>query len=163
MRSTDSNISAIVKQFSEPLYWHIRRLVVSHEDAEDILQDCFVKAFRKLWQLRDEKSLKPWLYRIASNEVNSFYKRRMRTEELSSELLERLEESEYINLEDAAGVSLQKAILGLSPQQRLVFCLKYYEDMDYEQISYVTGSRPETLKVVWHNARKKVENFLKES
>jgi len=155
------NIDGIVREFSEPLYRYIRRQVVCHEDAEDILQDTFVKAFRKLWQLRDRSSLKPWLYRIATNEVNRFFSSKKMEDTLEEVLLEKLEASEYVNLEDVAGRKLQEALLRLSPLQRTVFNLRYYDEMDYNQMAQVTGSKPETLKVVWHNARKKVEEYLK--
>lgn len=149
-----------MRDYSEPLYRHIRRLVVSHEDAEDILQETFIKAFRKLWQLRDSSALKPWLYRIATNEVNRFFASRKMTEGLEAALLERLEASEYVNMEDVEGRRLQQALLKLSPLQRTVFSLRYYDDMDYKDMAVVTGSKPETLKVVWHNAKKKIEDSL---
>ena len=161
MRISAGNIDGIVREYSEPLYRYIRRLVICHEDAEDILQETFIKAFRKLWQLRDSSSLRPWLYRIATNEVNKFFSSRKMEAGLEEALLERLEASEYVNLQDIAGRRLQEAVIRLSPLQRTVFNLRYYDEMNYDQISQVTGSKPETLKVVWHNARKKVEEYLK--
>lgn len=163
MKSDDKTFNEIVQRYGEPLYWHIRRLVLSHDDAQDVLQETFVKAFRHLWQLRDQSSLRPWLYRIATNEVNRFLGRRRDNVPISEELESMLQEGEYINLNDIAGIKLQKAIALLPGLQRTVFCLKYYDDLDYKEISYITGSKPETLKVSWHIARKKVEQYLNEN
>lgn len=160
MKNDEKTFATIVKDWYEPIYWHIRRLVVSHDDAEDIAQETFIKAYRHLWQLRDPDALKPWLYRIATNEINRHFGKKHESVELSEELVSRLEESAHVNFDDAAGVRLQKAILTLPPQQRTVFCLKYYDDMSYEEMSYVTGTRPETLKVHWHLAKKKIENLI---
>ena len=152
--------SLIVQEYSQPLYWHIRRLVVSHDDAEDILQETLVKAYRHLWTLQNPSSLRAWLYRIATNEANRFLSRRVKSEEMSEVLVGKLFASEYVNYEMDAEVKLQKAILSLPAQQRTVFCLKYYDEMDYDEISKITGSKPETLKVSYHYAKEKVKKFL---
>lgn len=162
MRVDEHSFSSIVREYSRPLYWHIRRLVVSHDDTEDILQDTFVKAYRHLWTLRNPAALRPWLYRIATNEANRFLSKRIKPEDMSDVLAEKLAVSEYVDYTMEAEVRLQKAILSLSPQQRTVFCLKYYDDMDYDEISKVTGSRPETLKVNYHYAKEKVKKFLED-
>lgn len=162
MKAAPHNFSSIVKEYSQPLYWHIRRLVVSHDDAEDILQETFVKAYRHLWTLRNPSALKPWLYRIATNEANRFLSRNNRSEEISQALIDKLYASEYVNYTMDAEMKLQKAILSMSPSQRTVFCLKYYDDMDYDEIAEITHSRPETLKVTYHYAKEKVKKFLEE-
>lgn len=162
MRVDPHSFSTIVQKYSQPLYWHIRRMVVNHDDAEDILQDTFVKAYRHIWTLRNSDSLKPWLYRIATNEANRFLSKKVNSEEMSAMLSEKLLASEYVDYTREAEIKLQKAILRLSPQQRTVFCLKYYDDMDYDEISKVTGSKKETLKVNYHYAKEKVKKFLED-
>lgn len=160
MKADQHTFSSIVREYSKPLYWHIRRLVVSHDDAEDILQETFVKAYRKLWTLRNSASLRPWLYRIATNEANRFLSRNVKLEEMPQVLADRLYASEYVNYTMDAEVKLQKALLSMSPAQRTVFCLKYYDDMDYDEISKITGVRVETLRVSYHYAKEKVKEFL---
>lgn len=160
MKADQHTFSSIVREYSKPLYWHIRRLVVSHDDAEDILQETFVKAYRKLWTLRNSASLRPWLYRIATNETNRFLSRNVKLEEMPQVLADRLYASEYVNYTMDAEVKLQKALLSMSPAQRTVFCLKYYDDMDYDEISKITGVRVETLRVSYHYAKEKVKEFL---
>lgn len=163
MKTDAKTFAAILDKYQEPLYWHIRRLVVSHEDAQDILQETLIKIYAKLWQLRDESALKPWLYRIATNEVNRFFKKNrsvLQTEGLSEEVADRLMEGEYVNYDELEGIKLQKAMMTLSPQQRTVFSLRYYDELDYEQISYITGSTVATLKVSYHNAKEKIKDYL---
>lgn len=162
MSSYDSIFTAMVNTYTEQLYWHIRRLVVSHEDAQDVLQETFMKAYRKLWTLRDRSAARAWLYRIATNEAMRQLGRRKEQEQLSAELMERIADERYINLEDIAGIRLQKAIARLSPMQRTVFCLKYFDDMDYEEISYITGTKTDALKANWHLAKKNVEQYIKQ-
>ena len=155
--------AAIVQEYSEPLYWHIRRLVVSHEDAQDILQETFVKAYRNIWKLRDREALKCWMYRIATNEAMRFLGKRKNDEQLSEELADKLSASDYVDYTREAEVKLQKAILTLPQQQRAVFCLKYYDEMDYGQIADVLGGKPETHKVNYHYAKEKVKRYLEEN
>lgn len=163
MKSDDKTFSCIVHEYSQPLYWHIRRMVVDHDDAQDVLQNTFVKAFRFLWTLRDEGALKPWLYRIATNEANRFLSRKTDRNALTDTLIQTLESSSYVDYTREAEIKLQKALLGLSPQQRTVFCLRYYDEMEYDEISKVTGSKVETLKVAYHYAREKVKKYLEEN
>ncbi len=160
MRSDDRTFAAIVSTYTEPLYWHIRRLVVSHEDAQDVLQDTFIKAFRHLWTLRDESSLRPWLYKIATNESYKCLKKRHDTSSLSVELESQLMSSEHVNFTNNAEIKLQKALIQMTPQQKTVFCLRYYDEMDYQQISEITGHKESVLRVAYHNAREKIKNFI---
>lgn len=162
MKYDQHTFSSIVKEYSQPLYWHIRRLVVSHDDAEDVLQETFVKAYRHLWTLRNTSALRPWLYRIATNEANRFLSGSCRLEQMSQKLTDKLYASEYVNYTMDAEVKLQKAILSMTPAQRTVFCLKYYDDMDYEEISKITGTSQEALRVSYHYAKEKVKKFLEQ-
>lgn len=163
MSSERNTFETIVHKYSQPLYWYIRRIVVSHEDAQDILQETFIKAYRHLWQLRSGDRLKAWLYRIATNEAGRFLARNRSTEQLSALLEEKLAAPQHIDNADEAEIKLQKALLKLSPQQKTVFCLRYYDEMDYGQIAKITGSKIETLKVSYHYAKEKIKKYLEES
>ena len=155
---------AVLKQYERPIYWHIRRMVVNHEDAQDVMQETFIRVYQGLGNLRKKEMLKVWLYRIATNEcirhLNKMKERAM--SELSEEdvLLNRLTASEHVDWEDVEGVRLQKAILQLSQQERTVFNMRYYDEMSYEEISQVTGTTVSTLKVAFHHAKEKIKKEL---
>jgi len=156
---------AIVKQYSEPLYWHIRRLVVSHEDAQDVLQDTLSSVFLHLWQVRDPAKTKAWLYTVATNKANRMLRRKareLRCEDITDHLCDIMEGSSYVDYEKAAAIDLQKAVLKLPKAQQLVFNLKFFDGMEYEEISKITGSSVETLRVNYHIAKKKVTQFIYE-
>ncbi|MBP5375043.1 MAG: sigma-70 family RNA polymerase sigma factor [Bacteroidaceae bacterium] len=154
----------VLKQYERPIYWHIRRMVVSHEDAQDVMQETFIRVYQGLNKLRKKELLKVWVYRIATNEcLRHLTKVRERTmAELSEDdlLVRRLEASEHVDWEDVEGVRLQKAILRLSQQERTVFNMRYYDEMSYEEISQVTGSTVATLKVAFHHAKEKIKQEL---
>lgn len=158
------DFNALVKQYQEPLYWHIRRLVVNHEDARDILQDTLLQAWRSVASLRDERALKAWLYKIATNgcyrHLNRNRERPLSTEELSEVLLGRLESVSYVDYEDGAGVKFQQALLTLSEQQRTVFTLRYYDEMSYDEIAEVVGSSAASLRVSYHQACNRIRTYL---
>jgi len=156
---------SLVKQYSEPLYWHIRRLVVSHEDAQDILQDTFSSIFLHLWQLKDPSKTKAWLYAIATNKANRFLRKRARQlkcEDINEHLADKLSDSEYVNYEKAASVDLHRAILSLPKTQQLVFNLRFFDELEYEEISKITGSSIDSLRVNYHLAKKKVIQYINE-
>lgn len=160
---TDQLFSNLVSELSEPLYWHLRRLVVCHEDAQDLLQDTFESACLHLWQLRDPSKAKAWLYAVATNKARRFLRRKARmlhTEDLSEYLSHELCASPYVNYEKAAVINLHKAILSLPPVQQLVFNLRYFDEMDYEQISQITGTSVDSLRVNWHLAKNKVKKYI---
>ena len=162
MRSDPNTFSEIVRTYQKTLYWYIRRLVVVHEDAEDILQETFAKAYRHLWTLRDEGALKGWLLRIATNEVNRYFRRKPATlplEDYREALLSQTADEESCDVRAAAD-RLPAALAELGPVQRQVFCLKYYEDLDYRQISRITGIREESLRVSYHYAKEKIKKEI---
>lgn len=164
MKSSD-RYEEIVRQYSEPLYWHIRRIVVCHEDAQDILQDTLSSMFMNLWQLREQDKTKSWLYTIATNKSLRFLKkksRELRVEDISEHLCDILAESSYVDYKKAAAIDLHKAILKLPKTQQLVFNLRFFDEMDYEQISKITGSSVDTLRVNYHIAKTKVTKYLHE-
>lgn len=156
----------IVAQYSEQLYWQIRRMVLSHEDANDLLQNTFVKAWMNIDYFRAEAKLSTWLYRIALNETLTFLnkERAMATVSLDDSdalALQKLESDPYFS-GDKVQLLLQKALRSLPEKQRIVFNLKYYQEMKYEDMSDLLGTSVGALKASYHHAVKKIEKFLEE-
>src|SRR5690554_34133 len=156
----------LVAAYSERLYWQIRKMVLSHDDANDILQDVFVKAWTNLENFRGDAKLSTWLYRIAINESITFLNKKRNQSNISideddSFLINTLESDTYFD-GDEAQLLLQKALLTLPEKQRLVFQMKYFEDMKYDEISDILGTSVGALKASYHHAVKKVEKFLSE-
>ena len=160
------NFTELVKRYQEPLYWHLRRLVVNHEDARDLLQESLLQAWQKLDSIRDEGAVRSWLYKIATHAAYRHLHRNrihpLSTEELSNMLLERLQSSSYVDYEAEGLLRFQQAILTLSEQQRTVFTLRYYDEMSYEEIARVVDSTPQSCRVAYHNATKRIQTYLKE-
>lgn len=159
--------SRIVAQYSEQLYWQIRRMVLFHDDANDLLQNTFIKAWINIDYFRAEAKLSTWLYRIAMNECLTFLNKQRAASTVSiddaeSETIEKLEGDSYFS-EDEAQCLLQRALLTLPEKQRMVFNLKYYQEMKYEEMSEIFGTSVGALKASYHHAVKKIENFLKDS
>ena len=156
----------ITRKYQERLYWHIRKMVISHEDSDDLLQNTLVKAWSALNNFREESQLFTWLYRIATNEALTFL-RKKRTRlflplvDVESQLSNTLESDPYFNGNELQK-KLQKAILKLPEKQRLVFNMRYFDEMKYEEISAVLGTSVGALKASYHHAAEKIEKFLKE-
>lgn len=154
----------LLNKYQQKIYWHIRRMVIDHDDSDDILQDVFIKVWKNLANFRKDSQLYTWLYRIATNECLTFLNRKkmknnVSLDEVSYELAESLADSTYFN-GNQAQLKLQQAILTLPDKQRLVFNLKYFEEMKYEEISQVLGTSVGALKASYHLAVKKIEAFL---
>ena len=163
----DYAFNLIVKKYQEKLYWHIRKLVISHDDTDDILQNTFIKAFQGLYQFREDSSLYTWLYRIATNEALTALKRRkskyfLPIGEVQSQLEKNIEGDAYCD-GDEIQIKLQKAILKLPEKQKLVFNMKYFDEMKYEEISDILDTSVGALKASYHHAVKKIEQYLKEN
>lgn len=160
----DRGFKLLMDNFQEPLYYYIRRIVVSHEDAEDILQEVFIKVFRHLDHFRNESSLSTWIYKIATNECLRFFNARkervISAEEIQEELIGKLKTSDYVDYENELAVKFQEAILSLPEKQRLVFNLRYYDELEYEEIARILGSKVETLKVNYHYAKDKIKEYI---
>jgi len=156
----------IVEKYQRRLYHHIRRLVISHEDADDVLQNTFVKVWKGLGRFRGGSELFTWLYRIATNEALNFLKRERKNlfrpwEGYERQLEETLESDEHFS-GDTILKRLHKALLRLPEKQRLVFNLRYFEGMRYEEMSRILGTTEGALKASYHHAVKKVESYLRE-
>ena len=164
MTDPESGFRMLVEKFQSPMYWHIRRMIVSHDDAEDVLQETFIKIFRHLDDFRAESSLSTWIYRIATNECLRFLNRRkeeaVSTEEVQTELMNKLMALEYVDYDNAMEVKFQQAILTLPEKQRLVFNLRYYDELKYEEISRITDTKVETLKANYYFAKEKIKEYM---
>jgi RNA polymerase sigma-70 factor, ECF subfamily len=154
----------LMQAFQEPLYNYVRRMVVAHFDAEDVLQEVFINAIKGLDSFRGESSLNTWMYRIATNECLRFLKssrRNGRASDTTTEGLEaKLVSSPYVDYEDALAVQFQQALIRLPAKQRAVFNLRYYDELSYEEMSRVTGDKVATLKVHYHWATKKIKEYI---
>lgn len=157
----------IIQKYQEKLYWHIRRLVVHHEDTNDVLQNTFIKAWNYLDGFRGESNLYTWLYRIATNETLTFLKKEKKRQSLS---LSDDENSPVYKLRAEQGFDanklewkLQEAVQSLPEKQRVVFTLRYYEEMPYEEMSQILETSIGALKASYHHAVKKVEEYIKKS
>ncbi len=156
----------VIKRYSEPLYWQIRRMVNNHDDANDLLQNTFMKAWGSIEHFRGEAKLSTWLYKIAINESITFLERERKRQNISlddeeSFLINTIEADEFIDGDELA-LLLRKAIATLPEKQRLVFNMKYYDEMKYEQISEILGTSVGALKASYHLAVKKIEQFFKD-
>jgi RNA polymerase sigma factor (sigma-70 family) len=156
--------TVIIKKYQEKLYWHIRRMVVTHDDANDVLQNMFIKVWKGLDNFREDSQLYTWLYRIATNECLTFLEQQKRKSSVSfSDVEEGLRNK--IKAEgnfDANRLEwkLQLAIQHLPEKQRIVFNLRYYDEMPYEQMSKVLETSEGALKASYHHAAKKIEDFI---
>lgn len=161
----DLAFHVLVKTYQERLYWHIRKMVMNHDDADDILQNTFMKVWRSIDSFREESSLYTWLYRIATNESITFLnskkkKNLMSLNEDNEYLMDNLMSDPYFD-GDEIQIKLQKAILRLPEKQRIVFNLKYYEEMKYEEMAKVLETSVGALKASFHHAAKKVEEYIR--
>jgi RNA polymerase sigma factor (sigma-70 family) len=160
----DAAFTQLVRKYQERLYWHIRRMVVEHEDTNDILQNVFIKVWRNLGEFREESNLYTWLYRIGTNEALTFIDQQKKrasvplgdNDELFSNKLTSQRDFDPNKIE----WKLQQAILALPEKQKLVFNLRYYDEMPYEEMAGVLGTSVGALKASYHHAVKKVEAFL---
>lgn len=157
----------LVSQYKERLYWHIRRIVLNHDDADDVLQNTFIKVYNNIKSFKGESALFSWMYRIATNEALTFLSQKAKKANISSETLQ---ENLVRNLEadiyfegDEIQLKLQKAIALLPEKQKLVFNMKYFQEMKYEEISEILETSVGALKASYHHAVKKIEDYLTEN
>jgi len=158
--------SKLVRLYQERLYWHIRKMVLSHEDANDVLQNTFMKAWNGIANFRGDARISTWLYKIATNETMTFLtNKRMRNmsgiEDVEGLLLNQLHADTYFSGNEAE-MKLQEAILTLPEKQRLVFNMKYFDDLTYEQLEKILETSVGALKASYHHAVKKIERYLTE-
>ena len=165
-KSRNYAYNLIVRKHQEQLYWHIRRMVIVHEDADDVLQNTLIKAWKGLLNFKEESKIYTWLYRIASNEAITFLNKKKKRffislNDVEQELANHLESDESYS-GDEIQLKLQKAILTLPEKQRLVFNMKYFQELKYEEISDILETSVGGLKASYHLATKKIEAYLKD-
>lgn len=156
----------LVNTYKERLYWHIRRIVLDHDDADDVLQNTFIKVYRNIEKFKGESKLYSWMYRIATNESLTFLKQKSKKigvsdQELKDRMVENLQSDVYFDGSEIQ-IKLQKALATLPDKQKLVFNMKYYQEMKYSDISEVLDTSVGALKTSYHLAVKKIEAYLKE-
>jgi len=158
----------LLDKYQQKIYWHVRRFVLDHDDANDLVQDIFIKVWKNLDKFRADAQLYTWIYRIATNECITFLNKKKQNlnisldDESSGFLADTLTETSYFN-GDQAQIRLQEALLTLPDKQRLVFNMKYFDDLKYEEISEIVGTSVGALKASYHLAVKKIERFLSET
>ena len=160
----ETGYTRIIKKYQEKLYWHIRRMVIEHEDANDVLQNMFIKVWKGLDNFREDSQLYTWLYRIATNECLTFLEQQKKRSSVSlsdveSGLSNRLQADKDFDANKLEW-KLQVAIQQLPEKQRVVFNLRYYDEMPYEKMSRVLETSEGALKASYHHAVKKIEDFI---
>jgi RNA polymerase sigma factor (sigma-70 family) len=156
----------LVKSYKQKVYWKIRQMVIDPDDADDVTQDVFVKIWQNLYQFREDSKLYTWIFRIAVNETLTFLQKKRKRESISIDDNEILENSLEMGIKegyidgDEIELKLQKAILQLPDKQRLVFNLKYFDKLSYEEISEITSTTVGGLKATYHVAAKKIEEYF---
>lgn len=156
--------SALVQSYKERLYWHIRRLVCSHEDADDLLQDTFIKIWNSIGNFREDSSLFTWIYRIATNEALNFIRKKkirgmLKMEPIENIMYRKIDDDVYFNGNELQR-ELHKAIQKLPQKQRLVFNMRYFDELSYNEISEISGTSPGALKASYHYAYTKIKEEL---
>lgn len=165
-KTKEKGFTTLVHKYQERLYWHIRRMVIHHEDADDLLQNVFIKVWRHLDGFREESALFTWLYRIATNECINFLQKKgahrvlSMDHELGNSLVHELRQEESFDANKLEW-KLQEAILQLPDKQRLVFNLRYFDEMPYEKMSKILDTSEGALKASYHHAAKKIEQYIR--
>ncbi|MBL0329074.1 MAG: sigma-70 family RNA polymerase sigma factor [Bacteroidetes bacterium] len=154
----------LVREYQKRLYWHIRKIIIDHDDTDDVLQNVFIKVWRHLSNFKEEAQLFTWMYRIATNESINFLNAKKKRagiplDDVSAFLANNLESDSYYK-GDEIQTKLQKAILTLPDKQRIVFNMKYFEEMKYEEMSKILETSVGALKASYHHAVKKIEEYL---
>ena len=164
VESRTTAFNFLVRKYQQKIYWHIRKMVIDHDDADDLTQETFIKVWSSLENFRGDAQLYTWIYRIATNECLNFLNKKKKRffvpiADVANELANKIDEDPLIT-GDVIQLQLQKAILTLPDKQRLVFNMKYFDDLKYEEIANITGTSVGALKASYHLAVKKVEDFL---
>ena len=164
VQTQDIAFRELMTQYKERLYWHIRKIVISHDDADDVLQNTFIKVYRNIDKFNANSKLYSWMYKIATNESITFINKRAKNNNVDiSEMQYKLAESLEADIHydgDEMQIKLQKAIAKLPQKQQLVFNMKYFDDMKYQDISDVLETSVGSLKASYHHAVKKIEHYL---
>ncbi|WP_396194424.1 RNA polymerase sigma factor [Flavobacterium sp.] len=163
-KTQNAAFQKLLREYQRPLYNHIRNIVLNHDDADDVLQNTFIKVFQHLKNFKGESKLFSWMYRIATNEAITFINQKAKkngitSEAMQSKIVDNLKADEYFDGSDIQ-LKLQKAIALLPEKQQLVFKMKYFEEIKYEDLSEILGTSVGALKASYHHAVKKIEEFM---
>ena len=163
--SRNFGFNLLINKYQEKIYFHVRRMVIDHDESNDLVQETFIRVFKNIDKFREDSSLYTWIYRIATNLCLNHLNQKKRRfflpiADISDQLVSAMESSAHVT-GDEIQLKLQKAILQLPDKQRIVFNLKYYEEMKYNEMAEVTGTSVGALKASYHHAVKKIENYLK--
>ncbi len=164
-KTKEKAFRVLVTQYKERLYWHIRKIVISHDDTDDVLQNTFIKIFKNIEKFNEQSKLYSWMYRIATNESITFINKRVKERnvdisEYHEQLASTLESDIYFS-GDEIQIILQKAIATLPQKQQLVFNMKYFDDLKYNEISEILETSIGALKASYFHAVKKIEKYIK--
>ncbi len=163
-KTQEAAFRELIKLYKERLYWHIRKIVISHDDADDVLQNTFVKVFRNIGNFKEESKLYSWMYRIATNESITFLNQKAKLmkvdfDTMQQDLIENLESDVYFD-GDEIQLKLQKALATLPQKQLIVFNMRYFDEIKYEDMAEILETSVGALKASYHHAKKKIEAFL---
>ncbi|MCW3086218.1 MAG: polymerase sigma70 factor [Bacteroidetes bacterium] len=165
--SRNMSVHFMIKKYQQRLYWHIRKIIIDHDDTDDVLQNTFIKAWKGMATFKEDSKLYTWLYRIATNESISFLRKKKQANltsihTLEDQLSKNLESDSYFK-GDEIQMKLQKAILTLPEKQRIVFNMRYYDETPYDEMAEILETSASALRASYHLAAKKVEEYLKNS
>jgi RNA polymerase sigma-70 factor (ECF subfamily) len=163
-RTVEAAFRILMLQYKERLYWHIRKIVLNHDDTDDLLQETFVKIYKNIGSFKGDSKLYSWIYRIATNESITFLQKKARAlriddEALQSKMVENLQSDVYFEGNDIQ-IKLQKAIALLPEKQRIVFNMRYFDEIKYEDLSEILETSVGALKASYHHAAKKIEEYI---
>ncbi len=162
--SRNMSVHYMIKKYQQKLYWHIRKIVIDHDDTDDVLQNTFIKAWKGMANFKEEAKLYTWLYRVATNESITFLRQKKRAnltslDSIEHQLVSTLESDPFFK-GDEIQMKLQKAILTLPEKQRIVFNMRYYDETPYLEMAEILETSGGALKASYHHAAKKVEEYL---
>jgi RNA polymerase sigma-70 factor (ECF subfamily) len=164
-RTKEQAFRLLISEYKERLYWHIRKIVISHDDADDVLQNTFIKVFKNIHNFKQDSKLYSWMYRIATNESITFINKRAKDKnidiaDLQIQLVSNLDNDNWFT-GDEIQIILQKAIATLPQKQQLVFNMKYFDELKYDEISAILETSVGALKASYFHAVKKIEHYIK--
>ena len=165
-QTSEKGLRGMMDAYQSRLYWHIRRLIVQHDLAQDVLQDTFIKAFQNFAQFKNDSQLYTWLYRIATNEALqqlAKMKKMQKADEDAEHHMQRLVADNAEHDAEEIQILLQKAIQTLPEKQKLVFNIRYYDELPFEEISKILEMSVSTCKTNYHYAKEKIENYIREN
>ena len=165
VQTKEKAFKELISLYKERLYWHVRKIVISHDDTDDVLQNTFIKIYKNIGKFKQESKLFSWMYRIATNEAITFINKRNKERkvdisEVQEQIVSTLESDIYFSGEEVQEI-LQKAIASLPQKQQLVFNMKYFDNIKYTQISEILGTSVGALKASYFHAVKKIESYIK--